>query len=72
MNQKYVGEYRDRREGTAQTVTQKQKRRPHLENPKISLTEVQERRKRKTDLINQVETYISPGQEKPLGDFELG
>lgn len=68
-----MGECRDRREGTAQTVTQEQKRRPHLENPKeISLTEVQERRKRKTDLINQVETCISPGQEKSLGDFELG
>lgn len=65
MNQKYVGEYRDRREGTAQTVTQKQKRRPHLENPKISLTEVQERRKREEDRPDKPsrDLYLSRARE---------
>lgn len=66
MNQKYVGECRDRRERTAQPVTQKQKRRPHLENAKeISLTEVQERRKREEDRPDKPsrDLYLSRARE---------
>lgn len=33
-NPKYLGECRDRREGTVHPVAQKQKRRSHLGNPK--------------------------------------